>query len=351
MSKTGISEADIPWNPYAQLVAPLKRKKPSTYVVSVMSDLFQDRFTDTQIAAVFGVMAAAREHTFIVRTPRARRMREWFEWLDEEIEEEARASAGAACSTSIHDARTEERAFTLMHYAANELGDGSYSDQEGWYNALLRKINQQKLLWPLPNIILGVSVEDQATANERIPHLLATPAAVRAISAEPLLGPIDVARYMWPVHWNWDSKYATPQEALAAGARAEKCRQALVLAPAAFLNWVAAGCESGPNARPCEVSWLRSLRDQCVAAKVPFWLKQARVDCGCPWSHAHNDTEGCESCSCTWSPGDVGSVESGVVALTDAQVKSDPSNNRLGALVSLPYLDGVQWMQRPEVRR
>lgn len=280
-----------------KLAEPLERRKPTTYFVNSMSDLFHDGFTDEQIAAVFGVMAATPQHTFIVLTKRAQRMQAWFEWQHEEPQWAA--------------LRCQEAAI-----------------QHGAWISLLDPAGYSKLGWPLPNVILGVSVENQATADERIPHLLATPAAVRAISAEPLLGPLDVAKYMWPVHWSWDSRYATPQDALAAGARAEKRRQALVSAPAAFLDWVVTGCESGPNARPCEVDWLRSLRDQCVQFGTPFWLKQARAD-----ELGH----GCV-------------IENGKM-LPLPLTAGHGSERKPGGIIDLPYLDGVQWAQRPEVRR
>lgn len=105
-------------------------------------------------------------------------------------------------------------------------------------------------LKPLPNVWIGVSCENQERADERIPHLLATPAAVRFVSAEPLLGPI---RLDQPLNFDgalWD--------AMARGA----------------LGWVIVGGESGPGARPCDVSWIRSIVQQCEAAEVPCFVKQ-----------------------------------------------------------------------------
>jgi protein gp37 len=100
--------------------------------------------------------------------------------------------------------------------------------------------------WPLPNVWAGVSVEDQSTADERIPLLLQTPAAVRWVSAEPLLGPVDLRDFddgLWR--------------------RSDAC-----------LDWVVVGGESGPSARPIHPDWARSLRDQCAEAGVPFLFKQ-----------------------------------------------------------------------------
>src|SRR5574341_1837293 len=128
--------------------------------------------------------------------------------------------------------------------------------------------------WPRPNVWLGVSVEDQATADERVPLLLETPAVVRWVSAEPLLGPINLERFMWPTCWHWDGRYRTPEEALAAGARDEKKPQALVAAGRSFLKWVVVGGESGPGARPFDLDWGRKLRHQCAQAGVPLFTKQ-----------------------------------------------------------------------------
>ena len=107
------------------------------------------------------------------------------------------------------------------------------------------------LVWPIPNIYLGVSVEDQATANERISLLLQTPAAVRWISAEPLLAPVDLAQSTGQaIFWRNERD------------------------PDRRIDWVVAGGESGPRARPSHPDWFRSLRDQCADAGVPFFFKQ-----------------------------------------------------------------------------
>jgi protein gp37 len=105
----------------------------------------------------------------------------------------------------------------------------------------------------LPNVWLGVSVEDQKRADERIPLLLEIPAAVRFLSCEPLLGPVDIAKWLVP-------------DECGCGGYDPAFRNCI--------NWVIAGGESGPNARPMHPDWARSLRDQCVAAGGPFFFKQ-----------------------------------------------------------------------------
>lgn len=104
---------------------------------------------------------------------------------------------------------------------------------------------------PLPNVWLGVSVEDQMTADERIPLLLDTPAAIRWISAEPLLGPLDLDRI--------EAVCSTWRKGLTIGT---------------YLDWVVVGGESGPGARPFHLNWAHDLIDQCRAAGVPVFVKQ-----------------------------------------------------------------------------
>lgn len=124
------------------------------------------------------------------------------------------------------------------------------------------------------HVWLGTTVEDQQRADVNIPHLLLHDAAVRFVSCEPLLGPIKLAKFMWPVHPSWPAKYRSPEAAIADGAEVTYHRQALVSAGRNFINWVISGGESGPKARPSHPDWFRSLRDQCAAAAVPFLFKQ-----------------------------------------------------------------------------
>lgn len=128
--------------------------------------------------------------------------------------------------------------------------------------------------WRFPNIWVGTTAEDQKMADLRIPQLLAIDAVCHFVSGEPLLGPLDIARWLYPTHWHWDAKYKTPEEALAAGAYAERKPQGLVSARARFLKLVIAGGESGQGARPILLDAARSLRDQCAAARTAFFFKQ-----------------------------------------------------------------------------
>lgn len=189
-----------------RLQLPLHWKKPSKIFVNSMSDLFHESVPDQFIKDVFSVMGSCPEHTFIILTKRPQRMLKLVQMI--------------------------------YHYC--DYIETSYMNYS----------HTNKI--PIPQIWLGVSVEDQETADERIPPLLQTPAAVRLVSAEPLLRRIDFSNYL-P---NWlDFSYSTP--------RVEET-----------LDWVIVGGESGARARPMEVEWAINLKNQCKRANVPFFFKQ-----------------------------------------------------------------------------
>lgn len=232
-----------------KLAEPLTWRQPSTVFVNSMSDLFWDKFTDQEIATVFGVMAACPQHVFIIATKRARRMRDWFRWADEHGNGYDRLRFGpSALLTCAWEAST---------------GDVWGDDDDGRQNPQLLDIpsaNTYGTRWPLPNVWLLVSVENQDMADERISHLLHTPAAVRGISAEPLLDDIDLNNVK-------DYSGLFTIDALNEPPRGSAAR----------LQWVIAGCESGPGARKVKTHAFRALRDQCRRARVPFFFKQGDV--------------------------------------------------------------------------
>ena len=182
------------------LAQPFAWRKPRMIFVCAHGDLFHEDVPDEWIDQVFAIMALAPRHTFQVLTKRAERMRKY---VDDAV------------------GRVIARA------------DGDWPG------------------WPLPNIWLGVSAERQQEADQRIPELLATPAAVRFISAEPLLGPIDLRAI------------STAGIGSAAGNKLSD-----------VLHWAIVGGESGQGARPMHPAWARSLRDQCHSAGIPFFFKQ-----------------------------------------------------------------------------
>jgi len=206
------------------LLAPLRRKIPTTYFVNSMSDLFHESVPDEWIDKVFAVMALSPQHTFQVLTKRAQRMRDY-------------------CS----DATLRDRISRFMWKISERRTDHLHGG------------------YPLRNVWLGVSTERQQEADERIPLLLQTPAAIRFISAEPLLGPINLGCIRFGASnrgfldaRNGRTDYPGPN----------------AHPDLAKLNWVIVGGESGPKARPMHPAWARSLRDQCKAAGVPLFFKQ-----------------------------------------------------------------------------
>jgi protein gp37 len=210
---------------------PLHWREPRMVFVNSMSDLFHDDVPWEFIDAVFGVMAVTTRHTYQILTKRPERMRAYIERLQGKTENE------------LHFFPSR-----ISHRAAEFLGRGS--DNCG-------------PRWPLENVWLGVSAEDQKTFDERWPHLRETPAAVRFLSAEPLLGPIDATHSCNGFEFS-DALRGRKWHDADHGARAETTR----------LDWVITGGESGPKARASHPDHFRSLRDQCHAAGVPFFFKQ-----------------------------------------------------------------------------
>ncbi len=215
------------------LEKPLHWRKPRTVFVNSMSDLFHESVPFEFIDKVFAIMALAKWHTFQVLTKRPERMREYMKAL------------------------TFER--MRVHMNANSPGS--------WFTIAWRN-RPEELKWnriptcqPPPNIHLYVSIEDQATADERIPWLLKTPAAVRGVSLEPMLGPVDLRPYL----------------------RGEGCTTGGVttwLKTGPVLDHVIVGGETGPGAGPMHPDWVRSVRDQCAEAGVSLFFKGWGDWCG-----------------------------------------------------------------------
>jgi protein gp37 len=226
-----------------KLDQPLRWKRPRRIFVNSMSDLFHESLANEQIAAVFGVMAACPQHTFQVLTKRAKRMAEWFAWLE----------SHPYWSHPLQDALCEH---------PGPL-PGLDADDEG--ATLAREVGGRN--WPLPNVHIGVSCENQQTADERIPLLLQCPAAVRWVSAEPLLGQIEINGALGL----WNGK---PSDGYCGGCRVHGDFNHSGICERRKLDWVVVGGESGPHARPMHPDWARSIRDQCKAAGTPFHFKQ-----------------------------------------------------------------------------
>jgi protein gp37 len=196
------------------LLAPLSWRKSRMIFVCSMTDLFADFVPDKWIDRMFGVMAICPQHIFQLLTKRPERMKKWF--------------AARARNAPIE--------------CLGELYIGG---------------------WPLPNVWLGTSCEDQETADARIPYFLATPAAVRFVSCEPMLAPIDLRRYL---DGHEEHGVDLSREI---GSKVGGC-----IGWIPPLDWIICGGESGPHARSMKPAWARALRDQCAIANVPFFFKQ-----------------------------------------------------------------------------
>jgi protein gp37 len=208
------------------LAQPLRWRRPRMVFVCSMSDLFADFVPDEWIDRVFSRMGDSRQHKFQVLTKRPKRMREY-----------------------------------LARFKPDGQGWVTPNGGDGYESAC--PVAEKR--WPLPNVWLGTSCEDQATADERIPHLLKTPAAIRFVSYEPALGPVDFtyitggyAKWINALEGYWWSAECSP----------------IFRNRTAKLDWMIAGGESGPGARPAHPGWFRKVRDDCSRAGVAFLMKQ-----------------------------------------------------------------------------
>lgn len=213
----------------SRLDEPLRARKGRKVFVNDMGDLFFEGHPFEDIARVFAVMALAQQHTFQVLTKRPERAAEFLrEW----------AAGGRHVWTAAQGIK--------MPRGQDKPAPG----------------------WPLPNVWIGTSVEDQASADKRITHLLRVPAVVRFLSMEPLLGPVDLGKMLackeclGEGECNYDLAGAW-LDCRACGGRGTG------------IDWAIVGGESGPRARPFDLAWARSLRDQCRAAGTAFFFKQA----------------------------------------------------------------------------
>ncbi|BCF96581.1 hypothetical protein PPGU19_011500 [Paraburkholderia sp. PGU19] len=242
----------------AALREPFGWAKPRRVFVNSMSDLFHESVPFEFIASVFAVMSVTTRHTYQVLTKRPARMLEFFQWVKD--------GAGCFDDDAISSRLPKDIPWVPHHHNTRR---GGYDNCGPGF--------------PYENVWLGVSVENQATADERIPLLLQCPAAVRWISAEPLLGPVDLERVLWPDlgdhrvdvlrggYWN-EAPYLLGARSAALGAPKGGFTNHSDMP--GKLDWVVVGGESGNGARPMNPWWARSLRDQCDAAGVKFLFKQ-----------------------------------------------------------------------------
>ncbi len=235
-----------------RLTAPFSWKKPYKVFVNSMSDLFEESVPFEFIDQAFAVMALCPHITFIVLTKRAERMREYIKGAT--IERIGAAVPVAEWPVSKHEGETR---ITGNPPAAAEM------------------YRTTRKAWPLPNVWLLVSVENQKYADERIPILLDTPAAVRGISYEPALGPVELTYNQMCGAMGWGPpspprRANTPPDVIAA----DLIQQSRWVLGPTRISWVIVGGESGPGARPFDVTWARSIVKQCAAAGAACFVKQ-----------------------------------------------------------------------------
>ena len=219
---------------------PIAWRAPRRIFVPSHGDLFHPDVPDDFIDKVFAVMALCPQHTFQVLTKRAERMRAYLSQFDQR-----------------------------GRYVCSSTRDQIGPDPRDGNRLLLLEGDQE---WPLPNVHLGVSAERQAEADERVPELLATPAAKRFVSLEPLLAPIDLQ------HLFNGETLTDAVEGMSESPVVDMGDRLLAINPRYWthprLDWVIAGGESGPKARPPHPTWFTTLRDSCAHAGVPFFFKQ-----------------------------------------------------------------------------
>ncbi|GAA2035410.1 phage Gp37/Gp68 family protein [Catenulispora yoronensis] len=236
-----------------RLDAPRRWRRPARVFVNSMSDLFHNDIPDEFVLAVFQTMADTPQHTFQILTKRPARMRAFCDRLGFRDPTRAEAAAGHLSIAYLED-----------HPA----------DVAPWD------------AWPLPNVWLGVSVEDQARAELRIPALLRTNAAMRFISAEPLIGPLDLETWFKHVQtpacdrcsvkgaldWHSGHLWGRCDCTCHPGSRPNR------------LDWVIIGGESGPGARPMDLTWARNLIELGRVAGFAVFMKQL----GTAWARRHD---------------------------------------------------------------
>ncbi len=282
--------------------------------VNSMSDLFHESVPFETIALIFFLMSVTTRHTYQVLTKRPQRMLEFFLWALNEGQK--------VDEPDIVEPFTDlSKAFRILGSQAHNWIDDRIGDS--MWHPLLKELGWEWEThdskfgtlgydncgpgWPYENIWLGVSVENQETADERIPLLCDTPAAVRFLSCEPLLGPVDVGLYLTRKHiFGYD--------------------------PLGGIDWVIVGGESGRGARPMHPEWARAIRDKCAIAGVPYFFKQ--------WGE--------------FGPTPIGHIDDGTgyghALCDDGQFRNKTGNalSRVGKKAAGNLLDGVEHKAFPE---
>lgn len=209
-----------------RLTVPLTWKQPARCFVNSMSDLFHEQVPDELIDQIVAIMANTPQHTYQILTKRPERMARYFEHLTSQVTLFIDRTGGLP---KVHEMERQ-------------------------------RVDSGARCWPLPNVWLGTSVENQAVADERISYLMAAPAAIRFLSCEPLLGRVTLGQWIDGVYVNWlTGEYPD-------GDRTKRVADGL--------DWVIVGGESGPRHRPMDLPAALDIVDQCKAASVAVYVKQ-----------------------------------------------------------------------------
>ena len=297
------------------LTQPLRWRRPRRIFVNSMGDLFHESVPDEWIDRVFAVMALCPQHTFQVLTKRSARMRAY--------------SSDPKTPRRIYELACD---MVILHRIQVVL---ILPGMDEWLAPAGPRVYLDK--WPLPNVWLGVSAEDQRRADERVPDLLATPAAIRFISAEPLLGLINLRRIrIAPDHHTiLDALDGYAIADSIAGSGQER----------AMLDLVIVGGESGPDARPMHPDWARSLRDQCAAAGTAFFFKQ--------WGEWKDGSDFAPDAMAVTADGRTIAADQATLESADrvAHLINPTMMRRVGKARAGRLLDGIEHNAMPEVRR
>ena len=289
-----------------KLLEPLSKREPTTYFVNSMSDLFHENVPDEWLDKIFAVMCDAPRHTFQVLTKRPERMQRYLN------NEKARRT----------------------HIAGWLKGNHIQNAADGGASVYLQT-------WPLPNVCLGTSVENQDAADERIDDLVRCPAAVRFLSCEPLLGEVNLGPWMCektPFGFEYLSRHYDRNGNF--DKTGSQPAQKFKLLDPPLLHWVICGgesCRPATNARPMNPNWARLLRDQCVAANVPFFFKQ--------WGEWIDEAQIGDGLD----PQRVKNLESTTFISTGSE--GDVQMLCVGKKRAGRLLDGMEWNEMPKVVR
>ncbi|MBY6277849.1 DUF5131 family protein [Symbiobacterium thermophilum] len=304
------------------LDAPLHWRRPRRIFVNSMSDLFHENVPDEWIDRIFAVMALTPWHTYQILTKRPERMYRYLtsRWTPAAQRLEVDGAPATAAYVRVFARMVEMYPHVPAHVLnrATDWLDEHYTDGAGFLRA-----------WPLPNVWLGVSVENQAAADERIPFLLQTPAAVRWLSMEPLLGQVNLREIRYCALVNVVPGLTLECEVLIDALTGE-WDDGEDTGREAAIDWVVVGGESGPGARPMHPDWVRSIRDQCQSAGVPFFFKQ--------WGEYCYPSQ---MSSDTWQQVDM--------AINLGHHSDSPI--RVGKRAAGALLDGREWREWPDERR